>query len=54
MSSRVKNTASAEDVANVLRGRMASLRDDIFASADMNFVIQPNCEALVDLLKLTS
>ena len=53
MSSRVKNTASAADVAKVLRGSMASLRDDKFASADMNFIIEQNSETLVDLLKLT-
>ena len=54
MSTRVKNTASAGDVAKVLRGSMASLRDDKFASGDMNFIIEQNSETLVDLLKLTS
>jgi hypothetical protein len=54
MSIRVKNSASAGDVAKVLRGSMATLRDEKFASADMNFIIEQNCETLVDLLKLTS
>jgi hypothetical protein len=54
MSTRVKNSASAGDVAKVLRGSMATLRDEKFASADMNFIIEQNCETLVDLLKLTS
>jgi hypothetical protein len=53
MLSRVKNTATAGDVAKVLRANMVSLRDDKFASADINFVIQEHCETLVDLLKLT-
>jgi hypothetical protein len=53
MIGRAKNTATAADVARVLRGGVASLEDEKYLTTDLDKIVEIYEPVIMDLLRLT-